>query len=129
MNVKGQDHSLTLVQIHSDSTFSNFVSLETARLIGVKFHVKPPWDEGTNIYSNAPGYMTNMAAMPIYSKKNFKNRLLWDQKADDLESWNAASGSRVLPNLFKWWRLVDLDLDVFSGKLKFGPLCFYKGQT
>ena len=29
MNIKGQDHLLT-VQGHSDSTFSNFFSLETA---------------------------------------------------------------------------------------------------
>ena len=30
MNIKGQGHSLTLVLGHSDSTFTNFFSLETA---------------------------------------------------------------------------------------------------
>ena len=44
MNINGQGHSLTLVQGHSDSTYSNFFSLETARPIEAKFHVEPPWD-------------------------------------------------------------------------------------
>ena len=44
--------------------------------------------------------MTNMAAMPIYGK-NLKNLHLWNQKADDLESWYAALDTRVLPSLFK----------------------------
>ena len=43
--------------------------------------------------------MTKMAAMPIYGK-NLKNLLLWNQKADDLETWNAAPGAQVLPSLF-----------------------------
>ena len=30
MNIKGQGHLLTLIQGHSDSTFSNFLFLETA---------------------------------------------------------------------------------------------------
>ena len=52
MNIKGQGHSLTLVQGHSDSTFSNFFSLETTRPIEAKFHVEPPWDGRRNDYSN-----------------------------------------------------------------------------
>ena len=31
--------------------------------------------------------------------KTLKNLLLWTQKADYLESWYVASGSRVLPSL------------------------------
>ena len=46
MTIKGQDHSLTLVQGHSDSTFSNFFSLERARVIEAKIHVEPPCDQG-----------------------------------------------------------------------------------
>ena len=46
-DVKGQGHSLTLVQGHSNSTFSNFFSRETARAIEAKFHVEPQWDRGT----------------------------------------------------------------------------------
>ena len=55
--------------------------------------------------------------------KIFNNRLLWNQKADGLESWFAALGIRVLPNVFKQWPWVDLDL--FYDNVKFGPLCFY----
>ena len=47
-----------------------------------------------------PGHMTKMAAMLIYGKKHNKNLLLRNQKADDLETWCAASGARVLPSLF-----------------------------
>ena len=36
MNIKGQGHSLTFVLGHSDPTFSNFFSLETAKPIGAK---------------------------------------------------------------------------------------------
>ena len=42
MNIKGQGHSSTLVQGLLVSTFSNFFSLETARLIEVKFHMESP---------------------------------------------------------------------------------------
>ena len=37
----------------------------------------------------------------IMEKKNLKNFLLWNQEADDLETWYTASGTQVLPNLFK----------------------------
>ena len=72
MNIEGLGHSLTLVQDHSDSTFSNFFSWETAMLIEAKFHVEPQWDRGTKVSSNGPGHMTKMAALPIYGK-NVKN--------------------------------------------------------
>ena len=51
------------------------------------------------VCSNGQGHMTKMAAMPIYVKN--LNLLLLNQKADDLETWYAALGARVLPNLFK----------------------------
>ena len=41
--------------------------------------------------------MAKMTTMPIYGK-NFKNLLLRNQKADDLETLYAASGAWVLPN-------------------------------
>ena len=53
--------------------------------------------------------------------KNLKN-LLWNQKANDLETCYAALGARVLPNLLKWWPWVDLDL--FYGKVKFFSYAF-----
>ena len=75
-----------LVQGHSYSTVSNFLSLETAGPIEANFHVDPLWDERTKDCSNGLGHMTSMAAMPIYGK-NLKNHLLWNQKVDDLEGW------------------------------------------
>ena len=42
--------------------------LETVKPIEAKFHLYPPWDEGTKVCSNGPGHMTNMAAMPMYGK-------------------------------------------------------------
>ena len=44
-------------------------SLEMSGPIEFKFHVEPPWDEDMKGCSNGSGYMTNMAAMPIYGKK------------------------------------------------------------
>ena len=76
MNIKGQCHSMTLVQGHSDSTFANFFFLETAGPVEAKFHVEPSWDKRTNIYSNGLGQMTNMAAMPIYVKNVKKSSSL-----------------------------------------------------
>ena len=58
--------------------------------------------------------------------KTLKSLFLRNQKTDYIETWYAASGARVLPNLFKWWPWVDLGL--FYGKLKFGPLRFCMGK-
>ena len=127
MTIKGQGHSLTLVQSHSDSTFSNFFFLETAWPIEAKFYVEPPWDGAMKVWSTGLCHMTKMAAIFIYGKNLKKNHLLWNQKADDLESWYAAFHTQILPNLFKWWPCDDLEL--FYGKAKFGSLCFYIGKS
>ena len=91
------------------STFAN-ISSETTRPIEAKFHVEPPWDGGTKVCSNGggtkvcsngPGHMTKIVAPCPYMVKTLKNLLLRNQKADDLETWYAASGGRVLPSLFK----------------------------
>ena len=50
---------------------SNLFFLQIAWLIETKFYVAPPWDEGMIDCAIGPGYMTSMAAMPIYGK-NFK---------------------------------------------------------
>ena len=52
MNIKGQGHSLILVQCHLNSTFSNFFFLETAVLIEAKFHMEPPWNGGMKMSMN-----------------------------------------------------------------------------
>ena len=61
-----------------------------------------------------------------YTVKTLKHLLFRNKKADDLETWYSASGAWVLPSLFNWWSWVDLDL--FYGKVKFGPLCFCMGK-
>ena len=73
MNIKGQGHSLTLVQGHSDSTFSKLFFLETAWLIEAKFYMDSPWDGWTEVWANGLGHMTKMATMPIYGK-NLKKK-------------------------------------------------------
>ena len=82
------------------STFSNIFSSETTGPIEAKFHVEPPWDGETKGYSNGTCHMTKMAARP-YMVKTLKNLLLRNQMADDLETWYAASGARILSSLFK----------------------------
>ena len=66
MNKKGHGHSLTLVQDHSYSTFSNVFFFKTAMPIQAKFHVEPRWE--SKVCSNGLGHMINMATMPIYGK-------------------------------------------------------------
>ena len=75
------------------STFSNVLSSETTRLIEAKFHMEPPGDGRTTLCSTGLGHMTEMAAMRIYGKNFLKNLFLRNQKADDLETWYAASGA------------------------------------
>ena len=55
--------------VQDHSTFLNFISLETTKTIEAKFHVEPPWDWGTKVYTNGVGHMTIMAAMPMNGKK------------------------------------------------------------
>ena len=62
--------------------------------------MESPWDGGMKVCSTGPGHMTKMAAMPIYGRK-LQNSSSPEPKADDLETWYAASGARVLPSLFK----------------------------
>ena len=68
MNIKGQGHSLTFDHFTQDSTFSDFFSLETARLIEAKFHMEPPWDGGMKVNTNGSCHITKMATIPIYGK-------------------------------------------------------------
>ena len=89
MNMKGQGHSLTLVQGHSDSTFSKSFFLETACPIEAKFYVEPPWDGETKVWSNGLDHMTKMAAVPIYGK-NLKIIFSGTKRPMTLECWYAA---------------------------------------
>ena len=99
MNIRGQGNSLILIQSHSDSTISNLFSL--AGQMEAKFHVEPPWDKRMKNSSNGPGHMTNIADMLIYGKNLKKIFFSITKRANDLETWNAASGTRILLSLFK----------------------------
>ena len=59
-----------------------------------------------------------------YMVKAFKNLLLRNQRADDLETWYAALGAGVLPFIQQLMTLGWL----FYGMVKLGPLCFYMGK-
>ena len=56
------------------------------------------------IYTNELGHMIKMT---------FKNLVLYNQRTDDLRAWYVASGTRVLPRLFKWWPWGDLGLNKY----------------
>ena len=64
--------SLRCPSVVRRSTFSNIFSSETTGPIKLKFHMETPWDAGRKVYSNGPGHMTKMAAMPIYNKNPLK---------------------------------------------------------
>ena len=60
------------------STFSNILSSETTGPIDAKFHVEPPYDGGTKVYSNEvtrPRWPTCS-----YMVKTLKNLLLSETK-------------------------------------------------
>ena len=67
------------------SAFSNIFFSETTRPIEAKFHVEPPLDGGTKVYSNSPGHLTKMATMPIYGKNLKKSSSL---ELKGLWPWN-----------------------------------------
>ena len=104
---------------------SNFFFLETAWPIEAKFLFGASVGWRNERLIKWTRSHDQMAVITIYGK-TLKNHLLWNQKADDLESWYAALGAQVIPSLFKWWPWNDLDL--FYGKVKFGPLRFYMGK-
>ena len=59
--------------------------------------------------------MTKMASKPIYGK-TFKNVLLRNQEAEDIETWYKAPSTQVLPN-----DDTGLTLSIFYDTVKFVP--------
>ena len=60
-----------------------------------------------------------------YMVKALKNLLLWNQKADDLESWCSIRYSSTM----KFIQMMTLDDHyLFYSKVKFGPLRFCRGK-
>ena len=48
-------------------TISKIFSKATGRIV-TKFHVESPWAEGTELCSNSPGNITNMAVSPVHGE-------------------------------------------------------------
>ena len=101
MNIKGQGYSLTLVQGHSDSTFSNFFSWKTVVPIEAKFHVELKRDRGTKVCSNGLGHMTKVAAMSTYGK-NMKHSSSLEPKSRWPWKLHAASSAQVQMITLGW---------------------------
>ena len=59
-----------------------------------------PWEGGKKVYINGQVHMTKMATMAII-EKTFKNLLLQNKKANDLETWCEASVTGALQSLYK----------------------------
>ena len=95
------DFSAKVAHIGVPSTYKNIVFSESTRPIELKFHVKTTYDKLAKSYMKYFGYMTKMAATPIYGTKSFKSLLLKNQKADYLRTWYVALGMWGLSNLFK----------------------------
>ena len=66
--MKSQSHSLTLVQDHSDSTFSNFFFLETAWRLKPNFMYSLHGMGGRKFDHSCLDHLTKTVAMPIYGK-------------------------------------------------------------
>ena len=113
MNIKGQGHSLTMVQRSLRFfIFKLFLRNRLANWNQISCGATMGW-ENKNLFKWSRSY--DQYGCHAHMVKTVKN-LLWNQKAVDFENWYAALGTWVLPNLFKWWPWVDLDL--FYGKVK-----------
>ena len=64
---------IDLGQNLSVSILFNFFSSITTRPTEAKFHVESPWNGRTIAFTNGPGHMTKIAAMPVYGKNLKKN--------------------------------------------------------
>ena len=53
---------------HTSSTLFKQLLLRNCLANQSQFHMEPPWDAVTKVYSNGPGHMTKMAAMSICGK-------------------------------------------------------------
>ena len=98
-------------------TFSNFCWLKPNFMWTL--HAMEEWKWIQMVYVTWPRW-----PLCSYMVKTFKNLILGNRKADDLETLYAVLVTRVLPSVFKWWSLLDLYLHVFYIKVKIGPICF-----
>ena len=86
------------------------ISSATTGPIKVKFYVDLPWDGGIKVCSKLMILATWSRWLPCsYMAEAFKSLLFWnllvDNLADFVETWYTASGTQVLPSLFKMMTL------------------------
>ena len=67
------DLSAKVTHIVVPSIYLNLVFSQTIGPIGLKFHVRNPYDKSAKIYTKYFGHMTKMAAWPIYGKNLLKS--------------------------------------------------------
>ena len=65
--------SAKVAHIVVPSIYYNLVFSQTIGPIGLKFHVKTPYDKSAKICTKYFGHMTKMAPMPIYGKNLLKS--------------------------------------------------------
>ena len=86
-----------------------------------------PGKGGKKVCIFGPGHMTKMAAMLIYSKNLEISSSTEPLGRLPLNLVCSIWGSSTIKFKYKWWSWVDLDL--FYGKVKFGPIDFNVGNT
>ena len=101
---------------------SNIFSSETTGPIEAKFHLALPWDGETKVCSTGPSHMTKVAAMPIYGKNFKKSSSLEPKSQNFICSIGCSSTTKFIQ------MMTQVDIDLFYGKVKFGPLCFCMGK-
>ena len=84
MNIKGQGHLLTLVQGHSDSTFSNFFFLGTKRPMTLKVDMQHRVLEYYQVYSHDYPGLTLTYFMARSNGHIWSLRLLYGKKVKNL---------------------------------------------
>ena len=78
------------------------ISLETTGPTEAKFHMESPWDGEREFIQTVLVTSSRWSPCP-YMVETLNTLLLRNQRADDLETWYAASGVRILdvPSLLK----------------------------
>ena len=125
MSIKGQDHSLTLVNGHSEFKVKTCFSQKQLGDLEPKFIWKLEGEWEWKFIQMS--WVTWPTWLPCpYMVKALKNLLLQNQLTNDLETWYVASCMGVLPKLLKLWPWVDLG--PFYAKVKFGYIGFFYGK-
>ena len=121
MSIRGQGHSLTLAQSHSDFKIRTCFSQKPLS------HLKPNFIWKLMGERKWKFILISLVTWPRWPLWPYMLKtLVWNQWASCLETWYVALGTQAHSNLFKWCPWVGLDL--FYAQVKFGHLCFCMGK-